>query len=291
MRGRADRAGEIELQFGALAGELAQPAQRQLDVAGAEFDGVVEVAELAPVPHLDRAAVPALLPGRCARPRGCSRELPNGEVPAVPIHLLAALVPALLLGETLAQRLHQLFPAAQRLDVRFFLVGQIALGEFAQPFLGEFGLWVGRGLDPLEALPEHAVEAVEMALVLDQRGAATGNRNRRCRSAATRCCIASSRVRYSRSETGTLAARNSRKKEMNTASQLGYNVSSHVPLPHQSGKRGAHRTAMAEREACRQRAMEHDRITLRPQCGMVTDRGRAPSSRAPAGRGGPEGRG
>ena len=73
VRGRADRAGQVEFEFGALAGELAQPAQRQLDVAGAELDRVVEIAELAPVPDLDGAAVAALLPGRCARLRGCSR--------------------------------------------------------------------------------------------------------------------------------------------------------------------------------------------------------------------------
>jgi hypothetical protein len=38
-------------------------------------------------------------------------------VPPVPIHLLAALVPALLLGEPLLQRLHDLFPGAERLDL------------------------------------------------------------------------------------------------------------------------------------------------------------------------------
>src|SRR5207244_11925757 len=53
----------------------------------------------------------------------------------------------------------------------FLLVGQIALAEFAQPIVWEFGLRVGRGLDPVEALPEHPVEAIEMTLVLDQRGA------------------------------------------------------------------------------------------------------------------------
>ncbi len=73
VRGRADRAGQVEFQFGALAGELAQAAQRQLDVAGAEFDRVVEVAEFALVPDLDRGAVALRFRRRCARPRGCSR--------------------------------------------------------------------------------------------------------------------------------------------------------------------------------------------------------------------------
>ena len=80
-------------------------------------------------------------------------------------------MPRLLLGEPLAQRFHQLFPAAQRLDELFFLLGQKALGEFSQPLLGYFGRWVGQGLDTLEALAENPVEAVEMALVFDQRSA------------------------------------------------------------------------------------------------------------------------
>ena len=84
-----------------------------------------------------------------------------------------------------------------------------------QPFLGQFGLRVGRGLDALEAMPEHPVEAVEMPLVLDQRGARQEIEFVDVERARRACCIASIRVRNSRSETGTLAARNSRKKEMN----------------------------------------------------------------------------
>src|SRR5471030_318872 len=48
----------------------------------------------------------------------------------------AALVALLLLLETLLQRLHDLLPAAQRLDLRLLLVGQQLLGQLAQPFLG-----------------------------------------------------------------------------------------------------------------------------------------------------------
>ena len=80
-------------------------------------------------------------------------------------------MPAFLLGEPLAQRFHQFVPAAERLDEFFLLLGQVPLGEFAQPFLGQFGLRIGRGLDALEAMPEHTVEAVEMPLVFHQRGA------------------------------------------------------------------------------------------------------------------------
>src|SRR5207244_9033085 len=61
VRGRAHGAVEIELFGRPLARELPQAAQRQLDVAGAEFDGIVEVAELAAVPDLYRAAVAPIL--------------------------------------------------------------------------------------------------------------------------------------------------------------------------------------------------------------------------------------
>ncbi len=169
VRRRAHRVGQVELQFGAFSGELPQAAQRQLDVAGAELDGVVEVAELALVPDLDGAAVafrsladahPFRVVAVGAKWRGAAGADP----------FIAALVPVLLLGEALAQCLHQLFPAAERLDLRFLLVRQVALAELFQPFLGQFGLRVGRGLDALEAMAEDAVELVEIALVLHQRG-------------------------------------------------------------------------------------------------------------------------
>jgi hypothetical protein len=53
--------------------------------------------------------------------------------------LRAALVAALLLLEALLQRLHQLLPAAQRLDLLLLLFGEVLLGELAQPFLGDLG--------------------------------------------------------------------------------------------------------------------------------------------------------
>ena len=128
---------------------------------------------------------------------------------------VAALVPPLLLGEALAQGLHQLVPAAQRFDELLLLLGQVALAELLQPFLGQFGLRVARGFDALEALPEDPVEPVKVALVLDQRGARQKVEFVDVERARPRACIASSRVRNSRSEAGTLAARSSRKKEMN----------------------------------------------------------------------------
>jgi len=56
-RGAGDGAVQIQFVFGAFAGEAPQAAQGDLDVARAEFDGVVEVAILAVLPDLDRRAV------------------------------------------------------------------------------------------------------------------------------------------------------------------------------------------------------------------------------------------
>src|SRR3546814_20079408 len=81
---------------------------------------------------------------------------------------------ALLFLEWLFQHLHQLVPAAERLDLRLFLLGQDLLGQPAQPFLGNLGdgfLAGGTGeLQAVETLAEHAVELVEVALVLYQGG-------------------------------------------------------------------------------------------------------------------------
>jgi hypothetical protein len=76
-----------------------------------------------------------------------------------------------LLSQSLAQCLHQLFPTAERLDQPLLLLGQKPFGEFFQPGLGELSMRIGQGLDSLEAMPEHSIEAIEMALVFDQRGA------------------------------------------------------------------------------------------------------------------------
>ncbi|MEY9534080.1 hypothetical protein AB7M37_003879 [Sinorhizobium fredii] len=94
-------------------------------------------------------------------------------MPAVPIR--AALVAAGLLGEPLAQRLHQLVEAPKRLDEPLFLLGQVFLGELPQPFLGDGGfdkaLRLRGRLEPGKGALEDPVEAVEVALVLDERRA------------------------------------------------------------------------------------------------------------------------
>jgi hypothetical protein len=82
------------------------------------------------------------------------------------------LVPALLLLEALAQRLHELVPA-HRLDLLLFFLGEIFFRELLQPFGGNVRLLHGveQALQPLEHGAEHAVELVEITLVLHQSGA------------------------------------------------------------------------------------------------------------------------
>src|SRR5215467_9164737 len=107
---------------------MPQAAQCELDIAGPELNGVVEIAELAEVPHLDGAAVAAPLLAHTYPFRvvavGAKRRGAGGADP-----FAAALVPCSLLGETPAQRLHQLYPAAERLNQLLLFFGQKPLCE------------------------------------------------------------------------------------------------------------------------------------------------------------------
>src|SRR3954453_11061463 len=153
-RGAVDRAVHVELLGGALAGEAAEPPQRDLDVPPAELDRGIEVPELALVPDLDRQSVaPALLADPDAFrivTVGAERRGSRGPDPLAP-----ALVPPLLLLEPLLQRLHDLFPRAERADLLHLLGGEIELGDLPQPVLGDrHGLGAVFGLEPLEDLAE-----------------------------------------------------------------------------------------------------------------------------------------
>ncbi len=80
----------------------------------------------------------------------------------------------LLLFQPLLQRLHQLVEAAQRLDLRLLLVGQIFFGQQPQPVLGDVGGQILARADRFHALehrPEHLIEPVIVFLVLDQNRA------------------------------------------------------------------------------------------------------------------------
>ena len=165
--------GVVEGKFlgGARAGEAAQAAQRDLDGARADLDGVVVVLEVAPVPDLHRAAVaaPVLADAHAFRVVAVGAER-GGAGRADPFG--SALVAALLLGEPLLQRLHQLLEAAERLDLGLLRVGQEFFGQLADPLLGDLRLdRVADGLQPLEGLREDPVEAVDVCLVLHQQRA------------------------------------------------------------------------------------------------------------------------
>ncbi len=85
---------------------------------------------------------------------------------------VAALVPALLLGQPLLERRHDLVPRSERLDLGHLFGGQISLGHLAQPFLGDRSSGVAQvGDDALEHFGEDLVEAVELPLVVNEHGA------------------------------------------------------------------------------------------------------------------------
>ena len=191
-------------------------AQRDLDVARVELDVAVEVAEAALVPDLDRAAVAAALLADADAlgvvAVGAERAGAAGADP-----LDAAGVARLLLREPLLQRLHQLVPAAQRLDLRLVLGREQPLELLPQPLLGDLRADVEDRVDALEVRREREVEAVEERLVLDQARRARDGRNRRCDSDTTRASSASSSVRNSRVDTGSRADLRWRKKSISIA--------------------------------------------------------------------------
>ena len=106
--GRSDRAGQVEFELVAVARELAQPAQRQLDVARAERLAVVVVAVGALLPDLDRAAVAALAADPYPLRVVAAMAERAGAAGADP--LVAAFVFFLLLLQPFFQRVHQLIP-------------------------------------------------------------------------------------------------------------------------------------------------------------------------------------
>ena len=90
----------------------------------------------------------------------------------MPTHLLPPWWRPFLFFQPLLQLLQDLVEAAQRLDELLLLVGQVLLGELAQPLLGDLRQQrIAGAVETLEDMAEDAVEAVEVALVLHQRGA------------------------------------------------------------------------------------------------------------------------
>ena len=169
--GAIDGAVDVELVGIALTREPAQAAQRDLDVARAELAGIVEVLELALFPHLDRALVLALAAD--AHAFGVIARVAERAGSAGADPLVAALMALFLLLKPLLERLHDLFPRPQCLDLFHFLVGKEFLGHRLQPVLGDLRALIAleRHLQALEHLGEHLVEPVEQAFVLHQRRA------------------------------------------------------------------------------------------------------------------------
>jgi hypothetical protein len=81
-------------------------------------------------------------------------------------------VALLLLFKPLLQRLHQLVPAAHGFDELLFFLGQEFFRQCAQPLVRDLRDFVRvERFESFEHMREDAVELVEIALVLHQRGA------------------------------------------------------------------------------------------------------------------------
>jgi len=86
--------------------------------------------------------------------------------------LVAALVTALLLLEPLLECLQQLFPAAERLDLRFLLLGEVcARSVSAASRRATRHRARERLLDALEVRGKCTIEAIEVLLILHERRA------------------------------------------------------------------------------------------------------------------------
>ncbi len=83
--------------------------------------------------------------------------------------LAAALMATMLFLQTLLQRLHDLVPIAQRLDLLHLFGAEILLRNGAQPFLRNVGLGNAIvALQPLEDAGEDLIEAIEQRLILHE---------------------------------------------------------------------------------------------------------------------------
>ena len=168
-RRAVDRGVHVQLVRRALPGKAAQAAQGDLDVAGAQFDLVVQVPVFALLPDLHGPAMLALAADADAF--GIVAAVAERAGPAGADPFVAALMPAVLLVQTLLQRLHQLVEPPKRLDLRLLLLGQVFLVQQPQPVLGDVSgqvLSCPDRLDPLEDLAEDLIEPVVVLLVLDQ---------------------------------------------------------------------------------------------------------------------------
>ena len=168
--------GAVKVQFVCrpFAGPLAQTFQGHLDRARADLAGVVQIAELAFVPDLDRPLMARFVLtdahalGVVAV--GAERRGAGGADP-----FRAALVAFFLFLQAFLQGFHQLVETAQGFDLGFFVVAQVFFGQFGQPVFGQVQCFDHVGnldvFQPPEGGGEGAVEAVQVGFVFYQRGA------------------------------------------------------------------------------------------------------------------------
>jgi len=166
-----DGALQVQLIGCALARETPQLAQGELQIARAQFHGVVEVAEVASLPDLDGTAL-SRAGGTDADALGvvAARAKRGGTAGADP--LVAALVTLLLLTQALTQRLEQFVPASEGLDAALLSFRERALGECSHPVRGDLGEQLREA--PFGAgkhLGKDAIEAIVVAFVLNETGA------------------------------------------------------------------------------------------------------------------------
>ena len=166
-----DRGVDIELVGRPFAREAAKAPQGHLDIAGAQLLGVVEVLELALVPHLDRALVSAF----AADPHtlGVVAGIAEGRGSARADPFVAALMALFLLLKPLLERVHDLVPVTQRLDLLHLFFGEEFLGHGLEPVFRHLDRVLAViGQDSLEDLLKDLIEAIEQPFVLNEGGAA-----------------------------------------------------------------------------------------------------------------------
>ncbi len=158
----------------AVTRPTAQAFQRDLDVARAQFDGVVQIFEFAFVPDLDRALVAGFfLPD--AHPFGVVTIGAKGRGAAGADPFVAPLMAAFLFLEPFFQGFHQLVKTAQSLDFGFLFFAQVFFRHGAQPVGGDVHglhhLIHADLVQPFESGGKGAVEFIEVAFIFDHHGA------------------------------------------------------------------------------------------------------------------------
>ena len=167
--GGADGVGQVEFFDRAFACKFAQSTQGHLDVAGAQFLGIVVIFVGALLPHFDGAAVAAFTADAhtlrvvaAVAKWGCAA----GANPFV-----AALMSFFLLFKPFFERLHQLVPA-HFVDGCFLLGREFFFQDFLKPVERHVFGELGQHFNAFEVRTKGFVELVKVFLIFDHHGAA-----------------------------------------------------------------------------------------------------------------------